>query len=91
MKLLDVDPQTAEELVEKFLRMGQFIVISVVENGFLIICLLSGDMQNAEYWTDRLFAVSWTRELSSWTRYSKLLQVFIYVGLRFLHYQNTWL
>lgn len=32
-------------------------------------------MQNVEYWTDRLFAVSWTRELSSWNRYSKLLQV----------------
>ncbi|KAF8382104.1 emb-27 [Pristionchus pacificus] len=54
VKFLDVDPQTAEEQVEKFLRMG--------------------DMQNVEYWTDRLFAVSWTRELSSWNRYSKLLQ-----------------
>ncbi|GMT04420.1 hypothetical protein PENTCL1PPCAC_26594, partial [Pristionchus entomophagus] len=52
--LLDVDPEEAEQLVEKFLRIG--------------------DVPNAEYWTDRLFAVSWAKEMSSWTRYGKLLQ-----------------
>ncbi|GMR32440.1 hypothetical protein PMAYCL1PPCAC_02635, partial [Pristionchus mayeri] len=54
---------------EKLLDMDPIDAENYVER-FLRI----GDMPNAEYWTDRLFAVSWTRELSSWTRYGKLLQ-----------------